>query len=82
VELRFSDTGCGIASEHRAAIFDPFFTSHGASEGTGLGLSISYEIVRGHGGELELVDSARGASFLIRLPAGTQPSPSLTAGAK
>jgi signal transduction histidine kinase len=67
-ELWVSDTGPGIAPEHRDAIFDPFFTTRPPQQGTGLGLSISYEIVRRHGGQLELVDSARGATFVMRLP--------------
>jgi signal transduction histidine kinase len=67
-ELWVSDTGPGIAPEHRDAIFDPFFTTRAPAQGTGLGLSISYEIVRRHGGQLELVDSARGATFVLRLP--------------
>jgi signal transduction histidine kinase len=67
-ELWVSDTGPGIAPEHREAIFDPFFTTRAPSQGMGLGLSISYEIVQRHGGQLELVDGARGATFVLRLP--------------
>jgi signal transduction histidine kinase len=68
VEIRFSDTGPGVPPEHRDSIFDPFFTTRAPSEGTGLGLSISYEIVRRHGGSLELAESAAGATFVVRLP--------------
>jgi signal transduction histidine kinase len=70
VELSFADTGPGIPVEHREAIFDPFFTTRASSDGSGLGLSIAWEIVRRHGGELELRDSAVGALFVIRLPSG------------
>jgi signal transduction histidine kinase len=70
VELRFTDTGSGIAAEHRGAVFDPFFTTRPPGEGTGLGLAISYDIVRRHGGELVLADSepGAGATFVVRLP--------------
>jgi signal transduction histidine kinase len=67
-EIRVSDTGPGVPAAVAEAIFDPFFTTRPPSEGTGLGLSISYEIVRRHGGELELLESVKGATFLISLP--------------
>jgi signal transduction histidine kinase len=72
-ELWVSDTGPGIAPQHRDAIFDPFFTTREPAQGTGLGLSISYEIVQRHGGRLDLVDSPRGATFVLRLPLAAPP---------
>jgi hypothetical protein len=68
VELSVQDSGPGIPPEHREAIFDPFFTTRPPNEGTGLGLSISHEIAVRHGGELRLVDSERGARFVLTLP--------------
>ncbi|HEX8703680.1 MAG TPA: 7TM diverse intracellular signaling domain-containing protein [Myxococcaceae bacterium] len=68
LELSFQDSGPGIAPEHREAIFDPFFTTRPPNEGTGLGLSISHEIAVRHGGELRLVESERGARFVLTLP--------------
>jgi signal transduction histidine kinase len=75
-ELRFADTGTGVAPEHREAIFEPFFSvragpsdaAHRDPGGTGLGLFLSREIVRQHDGELLLLDSERGAVFVVRLP--------------
>jgi two-component system NtrC family sensor kinase len=72
VEMTFSDSGPGIAKEHRDAIFDPFFTTR-LSEGTGLGLSLSQRIVEDSGGELTLLESAVGASFLVVLPCAPRP---------
>ncbi len=67
IEIKFSDTGCGISDIDKARIFDPFFTTKG--HGTGLGLSISYGIVERHGGKI-IVDSTVGSGtiFTIFLP--------------
>ena len=63
------DNGSGIAPEHLAHVFAPFFTTKGDKNGTGLGLSIVKSIVEGHGGEIR-VDSqlGRGTRFVIELP--------------
>ena len=37
-------------------IFQPFFTTKPAGQGTGLGLSISYDIIKAHGGEINVVN--------------------------
>ena len=67
--VAISDTGKGIAPEHRDRIFDPLFTTKPVGEGTGLGLSLSYSIVSKHGGHIE-VDSqvGQGTSFTVWLP--------------
>jgi signal transduction histidine kinase len=69
VEVLIADTGHGIPPERIGRIFDPGFTTKGATLGTGLGLSIVYQIVSGHGGEI-LVESeeGRGTTFTLRLP--------------
>ncbi|MCC7448979.1 MAG: PAS domain S-box protein [Anaerolineae bacterium] len=64
------DTGSGIAPEHLAHIFDPFYRANeGTTQGTGLGLSITREIVHLHGGTIT-VDSQPtvGSTFCIKLP--------------
>jgi PAS domain S-box-containing protein len=66
VMIEVSDTGQGIAPEHLARIYDPFFTTKGVRKGTGLGLSVSYGIVKEHGGSIE-VDSHPGAGTRFRL---------------
>jgi signal transduction histidine kinase len=63
------DTGEGIPEENLDRIFDPFFTTK--KSGTGLGLSICYNIVRSHGGEIEVKSRpGRGTTILISLPTG------------
>ncbi|MAO27785.1 MAG: hypothetical protein CMN15_11515 [Roseovarius sp.] len=68
--LRVCDTGPGLPEKARTHLFTPF---QGGTRkgGTGLGLSISSELIRGHGGTLELERSdAEGTIFLITLPKG------------
>lgn len=50
-------------------IFQPFFTTKPTGSGTGLGLSLSYDIVKAHGGHID-VNSAEGvgSEFTITLP--------------
>jgi signal transduction histidine kinase len=70
VIVQVRDNGPGIPEEHRHRVFDPFFTTRAPGEGTGLGLSIAFDIVREHGGALELGEAPEGgACFTIRLPA-------------
>jgi signal transduction histidine kinase len=69
VEIRLSDTGCGISKKDISKIFDPFFTTKSVAQGTGLGLSIVYDIIKAHGGKI-MVQSEEGVgtTFAIRLP--------------
>jgi signal transduction histidine kinase len=71
--LRVGDTGPGLPPKAREHLFTAF--QGGARKGgTGLGLAIAAELVRGHGGRLDLVRSdAGGTEFLIRLPKGGLP---------
>jgi CheY-like chemotaxis protein len=69
VEVRFSDTGSGIAAEEQALIFDPFYTTKAPGLGTGLGLATVYGIVKQHEGHI-WVESApgEGATFVLLFP--------------
>ena len=66
--IRVGDTGPGLPPKAREHLFEAF--QGGARKGgTGLGLAIAAELVRGHGGRLELARSdAEGTEFVIRLP--------------
>ncbi len=48
VVCRVEDTGCGLAEEEVARVFDPYFTTK--SDGTGLGLAMSAKIIEEHSG--------------------------------
>jgi two-component system NtrC family sensor kinase len=69
IVIGISDNGCGIPPDRLNRIFEPFFTTKEVGKGTGLGLSIVYDIVKKHGGEID-VDSrpGQGTRFAISLP--------------
>jgi signal transduction histidine kinase len=68
--IEVADTGPGLPQKARDHLFEPF--QGGARKGgTGLGLAIAAEIVRGHGGRLELARTGpEGTVFAIHLPHG------------
>ncbi len=66
-QIQISDTGIGVAPEQLKNIFMPFFTTK--KEGTGLGLSICHNIIKNHGGSIELESQInQGSTFTIKLP--------------
>jgi signal transduction histidine kinase len=65
--LVVEDDGPGIAAEHRARVFDPYFTTK--SDGTGLGLAIVRKIAIDHAGDVGLEERpGGGARFVLALP--------------
>ncbi|KAA9010618.1 sensor histidine kinase [Histidinibacterium aquaticum] len=63
-----SDTGPGLPEKAREHLFQPF-SGRASKGGSGLGLAISADLVRGHGGALELRRSdSSGTEFAIRIP--------------
>lgn len=69
VEIVVADTGPGIEPEDQPHIFTPFFSRTG---GSGLGLAIADQIVSSHHGTIDAASpEGGGATFTIRLPAGT-----------
>jgi signal transduction histidine kinase len=69
VWIDVSDDGPGIAPEIRGRLFEPYATTRPIGEGMGLGLAISRKILLDHGGDLDLLESERGAAFRLSLPA-------------
>jgi signal transduction histidine kinase len=69
VWFEVQDTGCGIAPDQQARIFEPFYTSKPVGQGTGLGLSISFGIVQRHGGSITVTSApGAGSTFRVTLP--------------
>jgi signal transduction histidine kinase len=68
--IEVCDTGPGLPKKAIDYLFKPF---HGGARkgGTGLGLAICAELIRGHGGRLELAGTGpEGTTFRITLPVG------------
>jgi two-component system NtrC family sensor kinase len=74
VSVVVSDTGTGIAQEHIARIYDPFFTTKttprdGQNKGTGLGLSVTYGIIQEHAGKIRVESRpGQGTTFYLDFP--------------
>ncbi|WP_432663290.1 cache domain-containing protein [Wukongibacter baidiensis] len=67
VAIIIRDNGVGIDKEKLENIFYPFFTTK--EEGTGLGLFIAYNVVKEHGGQINVKsDIGKETEFLITLP--------------
>lgn len=73
--LRFAvkDSGCGIAEDHKDAVFSRLFQieqiEHEASSGLGLGLSIAKQIVEQHHGQIGVnSDVGVGSEFYVCVP--------------
>jgi signal transduction histidine kinase len=65
--ITVSDTGCGIAAERLAAIFDDFVTTK--RRGLGLGLAISKKIVEQLGGTIAVASELnKGTTFTMKFP--------------
>ncbi len=71
VRVSIADCGCGMSAETRRHIFEPFYTTKGAT-GSGLGLWVSSEILRNHQARIHIRSSQRaedhGTIFSIFLP--------------
>ena len=66
VLLDVIDDGRGIPAVSAPRIFEPFFSTK--PRGTGLGLATVQQVVRAHGGTIELLSGAAGAHFRVCLP--------------
>ncbi|NEO87136.1 MAG: GHKL domain-containing protein [Spirulina sp. SIO3F2] len=68
IHVQITDSGSGIAPEHRDRIFEPFFTTKPPGEGSGLGLDIVQRIVEKHGGEITANSEPGRTTFTVTLP--------------
>jgi two-component system sensor histidine kinase PilS (NtrC family) len=67
VQIVFQDTGRGMSASQVEQLFEPF--SNSTTGGTGLGLSIVYQIVRDHGGTINVRSlEGDGTTITIELP--------------
>jgi signal transduction histidine kinase len=65
--IEIEDTGVGIPQEIINKVFDPFYTTK--EDGTGLGLSLASQIIRAHGGQIQLESQpGKGTKVLMSLP--------------
>jgi two-component system nitrogen regulation sensor histidine kinase NtrY len=65
--LKVSDNGCGIPSEDKPRLFEPYFSTK--KSGTGLGLAIVSSIVSDHNGYIRVRDNEpQGTHFIVELP--------------
>jgi signal transduction histidine kinase len=69
VAVRVADNGAGMSQDTLAHVFDPMFTTKRMGTGTGLGLAICDQIVRQHGGTIQVESAPRqGTTFTLVLP--------------
>jgi len=67
VRIELSDNGRGISAEHKARLFEPYFSTK--RQGTGLGLAIANTIITDHNGFIRVQDNQpKGTTFIIELP--------------
>ena len=78
LKITVTDTGIGIDAEHAKNLFTQFgkssFLSSTMIEGSGLGLFISKQIVRSHGGTIDVHSEGKGmgTTFSVTLPLATR----------
>ena len=67
VRIEVADQGVGIPPEHKARLFEPYFSTK--KHGTGLGLVMVKTIITDHNGFIRVQDNhPKGTKFIIELP--------------
>ena len=73
VKIVFSDNGCGISADDIAHVKEKFYKANNTVRGTGIGLAVADEIVKKHGGEINIKSTySEGTDVEIILPLGTK----------
>ena len=73
-QVRFQDSGQGIPVGLLGQVFRPMFTTKPEGKGTGLGLSICREIVRSHGGDIQIESTEGSGTCLAFTLPGSAPT--------
>jgi signal transduction histidine kinase/CheY-like chemotaxis protein len=69
VALTVADEGEGMSEQVLARIFEPFFSTKKEQGGTGLGLATVFNVVKCHGGEIDVTSApGEGTTFRLLLP--------------
>src|SRR5207248_4246332 len=67
VAIEVEDEGTGIPADVLPRLFDPFFSTK--EGGSGIGLSLTQQIVKDHGGDLDVASTVgRGTTFTLTVP--------------
>jgi DNA-binding NtrC family response regulator/signal transduction histidine kinase len=74
-ELRVHDTGVGIPEDQRTRVFERFHRIEGTPartyEGTGIGLALVQELIKLHGGQVQVESKVgQGSTFIVTIPRG------------
>ena len=78
-EVTVADTGRGLSPQQREMVFERFYRAdRSVPGGTGIGLTIARDIVRRHGGDIQVSSPGPGAgtSFVVAIP--TDPKPGMS----
>ncbi len=67
VSIEIEDNGIGIPDDIKDKILQPFFTTKKGTQGTGLGLSITHDIIKAHGGLLEIKSVENQSIMTVKL---------------
>ena len=67
VSIEIEDNGSGIPDDIKDKILQPFFTTKKGTQGTGLGLSITHDIIKAHGGSMDIQSKPGQSIFNIVL---------------
>jgi signal transduction histidine kinase len=77
VVISVKDSGPGIKKTDIGHLFEAYFTTKG-STGTGMGLFLSHQVIKAHGGSIEVEsEEGKGTEFIVKLPKYTAESPGI-----